>query len=92
MGIHRHRTQDNILGYIDQSGNFTPEHKFFYLDNYAEDLSVVGVGDDLNGSYGFIDRRGKIVIPLKYLPAIRFLRDPGAETPSDYNKYGYISR
>jgi hypothetical protein len=82
---------NGVIGYLDKSGTFTPEHNFYSVDNYSEDLSAVGVGDALNGHYGFIDRRGKIVVPLKYHLVLDFSEDMAA-VGSDNNKYGFIAR
>jgi hypothetical protein len=82
---------NGVMGYVDKSGHFTPEHNFSYLYRYSEDLSAAGIGNALKGRYGFIDRQGKIVIPLKYRFVLSFSEDL-AVVESDDSKFGYISR
>ncbi len=68
--------------------------KYDYTDSFYEDLAVVRIGDWHTGKWGFIDRDGREVIPLKYSYAGWFsegladvcIRDGGTK------KYGFIDK
>jgi KWG protein len=43
------------------------------------------------GKWGFIDTKGKVVIPFQYVKADSFSEGLAAVATADTNKYGYIN-
>ena len=56
--------EDNLYGFAEFQGGL----KYDYVGSFREDLAVVM----RNGKYGYIDRKGKLVIPLRYDYAYSF--------------------
>ena len=63
-----HRCENGKFGYVDEKGKEWIEGKYDYAEEFSEDLAVVQVGR----YFGYIDRKGEIVIPLQYTQAAYF--------------------
>lgn len=85
------RSQNDVTGYIDESGKVIIEPRFKVARDFSEGLAYVEAPD----FKGFIDRDGKLVIRLDY----RFTKDfheglaaVGTSGNGDRGNWGYIDR
>lgn len=85
----------NWIGYIDRSGNVVVKPQFFFshAQDFSEGLAAVGDGEQ----WGYIDRRGEWVIPLRFREAKSFSEGLAAvavdgtnEDGDRCNRWGYI--
>ena len=80
---------DQILcGYINASGKEVIPLKFEYMPG---DFSQGIAPAKQKGKWGFIDTKGKVVIPFQYVKADSFSEGLAAVATADTNKYGYIN-
>lgn len=76
----------NELGYIDTLGHW--KLKFPILDLIGQFYNDLAYIKD-NGKYGFMDRKGKVVIDIKYADAFSF--EEGLAAVEIDKKYGFIN-
>ena len=81
-GLAKVQTFDNKMGFIDTDGNWIIEPTFDEVTEFSEDRAVFRNGIN----YGFIDKRGKVIIPAEYERAYSF-KNGLAKVKLD-NKYG----
>lgn len=90
----------NVWGYIDRTGRRVIEGPYRFADDFSEGLA--GVEDNKNNKYGFINRRGEMVIQPRF-DLQRESRHPGSTISSGRfseglacvslgGRYGYIDR
>jgi len=80
---------DQILcGYINASGKEVIPLKFEYMPG---DFSQGIAPAKQKGKWGFIDTKGKVVIPFQYVKADSFSEGLAAVATVDTNKHGYIN-
>lgn len=59
--------KDGKWGFVDKSENFVIEPKYDYVARFSEGLAMVAMkNNDNTYTYGYIDKKGKEVIPIKY--------------------------
>ncbi|WP_196888003.1 WG repeat-containing protein [Aureivirga sp. CE67] len=61
-------TENDLKGYIDETGREAIKPKFLNAKNFSEGLAVA----NLDGLYGFIDKNGKFVIEPEFEDAYSF--------------------
>ncbi len=64
--------QGGLLGFIDKSGSFAIEPRFFEAQNFSAGLAAVRVEETGSSKYGYIDRRGTFVISPRFNQAEPF--------------------
>ena len=62
--------------------------KYDVFDLFSEDLAAVRIGDYQTGKWGYVNKSGNLVIPLRYDFAYEF--SEGRARIESNNKYGYI--
>lgn len=56
-------------GYIDHTGRTVIERKYWFADDFSEGLAAVVVGKWMSRqTYGFINKKGEMVIPPRFAP------------------------
>lgn len=76
-------------GYIDLDGREVVAPKYGYAHAFSEGLGLVAEHDQYEtGAYGFVDRDGKVAIPLRLERAGIFLN--GRAPASQKERWGYI--
>lgn len=63
------KTAFDKYGLVDLDGNIVVDFQYDYIGMCSEDLIPVGIGD----TYGYIDKSGSVIIPLKYRDAKPFI-------------------
>jgi WG containing repeat len=56
------RQPKNDWGYIDRSGKLVIKQQYSFADDFSEGLA----GVEVDGKYGFIDKRGVMIIPPRF--------------------------
>lgn len=56
--------KDTLYGYIDLKGNWIVKPAYSSAEAFHHGLAAVSLGDYSDRKYGFINREGKVVIPL----------------------------
>lgn len=81
--------KDDLRGYVDLDGREVVAPKYGYAHAFSEGLALVADHDQYEtGSFGFVDRDGKVVIPLGLERAGIFL---GGRAPaSEKERWGFI--
>jgi len=59
--------KNNKYGYV-KDGKMAVKANYDYASEFSEGLARVGK----NGKYGFVDEKGKVVVPIKYVAASNF--------------------
>lgn len=85
-------------GYINKTGKEVVEPKYDYAEFFSEGLAAV----TLNRKLGFVDKAGKVAIPLKYYglnergihfsEGLAAVREDRTEGNTILGKYGYIDK
>jgi|GEM_PF-3213308 len=81
--------KDGKWGLLSNKGKTVVDHKYDHFDYVSEGLAAVAVRNGIQMQYGFIDIKGREVIPLKYQMVSRFKN--GLAYVREDNKYGYIN-
>ncbi|MDO5046725.1 WG repeat-containing protein [Campylobacter sp.] len=90
--------KDGKYGVIDISGNEILPFAYDYLSRFKEGLAIVVKIEGKSAKQGFIDKSGKIVVPMEYEPRFTpknsdaFLFNNGIAKVSKDGKYGFISK
>lgn len=84
-------SKDSSMGVIDQDGNVITKKSYGIVGDFNDDRAVVGDSKSGDYKYGYIDRRGKEVIHLKYENANDFIDDIALVKIKE-NEYGLIDR
>lgn len=63
---------DGKTGFIKGNGGWRIDPNFVYADRFSEGLAVVGQGNLKNMKYGFLDKRGRLRVPIRLEGALRF--------------------
>lgn len=64
---------NGTMGAIDEHGNIITRKKYSFVGDFNEDRAVVAMSDENgNSEYGFIDKYGKEVTPVKFISANNF--------------------
>jgi hypothetical protein len=87
---------DQKLGYRDLTGKFVIKPEYDFGADFSEGLAVVGKKNEYGElQYGFIDKSGKLIIPLKYSnkpESFYFgLSKVRPRNPSGPDRYSYIN-
>jgi len=53
-------------GLIDLQGKFAVEPQFFSIGNFSEGLAPVALGDFNKHRWGYLDSKGRVVVPAEY--------------------------
>jgi len=88
-------TQNNLVGYIDKSGNWVIPPRFSLMLNYTDPLFLPNFSEGLavyrdKDKYGFINSNGIIVIPATFHRAERF--SEGLALVNLNEKVGYLKK
>lgn len=91
--------KDGKYGVIDINGNEILPFVYDYLSRFKEGLAIVVKIDGKNTKQGFINKTGKVVVPMEYEPRFTpgvnsdsFLFDNGIAKVSKDGKYGFINK
>lgn len=91
--------EDQKFGYIDPSGKEVIKCSYDYADQFSEGLALVGTENDYDGKYGFIDTKGKVVIPFQanrgygsFNEGFCWFFDSGSEADAWDGKFGTIDK
>ncbi len=82
---------DEKAGFIDELGKFVINPQETWIDDFHEDLAVTSTGNGNNFRLGYIDKTGKVVIPLTFKQAGEF-SEGLANIMFENGKYGYIDK
>ena len=55
-------------GFIDKTGRFISTERYVQVESFSDGLAAVAEGRWQAAKYGFIDKTGEVVIPLKFTP------------------------
>ena len=97
IAIEDHKFYDGLariygVGFIDRDGNVVikdqPDYNIF---NFHDERAVITKYARDIDKHGYIDLKGKLVIPMEYLVAASF-SDGLACVSLDHKKYGYIDK
>lgn len=67
--------------FVDTRGNLVIEANYAY--EFSEDLAAVKIGDVNNGKWGFINKKGKIIIEAQFTHALSFSEGVAAVMTGD---------
>ena len=79
---------DYKWGMINYHGKFVIKPIYDYIKPFSDGLSQV----KLNNKYGFVDKSGKIVIPIKFSSTHDFYEGLAGTYSEKYQKWGYINK
>lgn len=83
---------DGVWSYIDKNGNeIISDLKYYNAYGFSEERALVSIeGNEINNKYGYIDKTGKEVIPVKYEHAYPFSN--GLAKVELNGRWGYIDK
>ena len=79
--------KNNKVGFCDSEGNMTVDFLYDELENYSS--SCEGFKAKVDGKWGYIDKHGKVVIPIEYEQIS--LGSKGMILVKKDGKYGYFN-
>lgn len=88
----------NVWGLVDTTtGKEILKPEYYRIEPFSDGLALVGKRGDLDGGnekdkYGYIDRTGKFIIPLKFQIAGDFTEGVAPARVEQQGKYGYIDK
>ena len=80
-------SETKLFGFKDAKDNIVIEAVYQKAASFTDGLSCV----KKNGKYGFINKQGTVVVPIKYYAAVPFSGGM-AEVSTKENKWGYINK
>lgn len=87
-------------GFIDRNGKFISENRYSEVVSFSESLAAVAIGYNRQARYGFINKKGEMVIPARFepswgqFPAIGYLTQfvDGLARIKINDRFGYINK
>jgi len=61
--------KNNVCGVVNLKNETIVPFEYEMIESYSDALGLAPAKKDKNGKYGFIDRKGKVVIPFNYADA-----------------------
>ncbi len=92
-GLVAYKAPRGLYGLMDAFGNIVQSPAFYDILPFSESLAAVSMTE--NGPWGFIDPKGKVIIPISfafppYFPLFPAMFHDGLSTVSINGRIGYI--
>ncbi|MBK7290611.1 MAG: WG repeat-containing protein [Chitinophagaceae bacterium] len=86
----------NKFGYLDLKGNEAIITKYDYAEDFNDDgIARVGISNSdtkYKTLYGYINKKGEVVIPLKYETLSFFVNGAAIAKDPETNRYGFLDK
>lgn len=93
QGLAKVKKSDGKWGFIDKTGKVVIDAKYDYVESFSEELALVMKYNDENiKQYGFINKRGEVIIKIDDKYEILSSFSEGLAAYSDGDGWGFINK